>query len=470
MKKKFGAILMAGIMACTMTAGIAFTTGCGSKVMPDFVMPDGGFNTDKEVEISFYHTMGKNLKGVLDQYITDFNKLYPKIKIKTEAIGKYDDVFNQISTEITVGDQPNIAYCYPDHVAFYNQAKVVETLDAFLPGSEYSDMQVTRADGTKEYLCITEAEKNDFIDIYYNEGKTFGDDKMYVMPFSKSVEVLYYNKKFFEKEKLQVPTTWDEMEAVCAKIKELKPNSIPLGYDSEANWFITMCEQYESSYTSATGEHYLFDNETNRAFVAKFAEWYKKGYVTTQAISGAYTSNLFKEMNSYMSIGSSAGAANQAPAVVDGEAPFEVGIAPIPQINKDKPKVISQGPSVCIFKKQDPQEVLASWLFIKYLITNVGFQAQFSSVSGYVPVLKSVLQNETYAGLLASANGYADGIAYLSAQACMDLANNGSLFVSPAFNGSSKARTQVGALMQSAFIGTKSIDKAFKDAIEECRY
>ena len=84
--------------------------------------------------------------------------------------------------------------------------------------------------------------------------------------------------------------------------------------------------------------------------------------------------------------------------------------------------------------------------------------------------MNSVLQDETYADLLNGANGYADGIAYLSAKACLDMANAGNLFVSPAFNGSSKARTQVGILMQSAFLESKTIDEAFKKAIEECRY
>ena len=32
--------------------------------------------------------------------------------------------------------------------------------------------------------------------------------------------------------------------------------------------------------------------------------------------------------------------------------------------------MISQGPSVCIFNKDDPQEVLASWLFAQFLLTD----------------------------------------------------------------------------------------------------
>ena len=169
-------------------------------------------------------------------------------------MGGYDDVRDQISTEITVGNQPNIAYCYPDHVALYNLAKAVTTLDGLID----SEITVTRADGSTEILGLTQAQKDDFIAGYYKEGQQFGDGAMYTMPLSKSTEVLYYNKTFFDANGLTVPATWAELETVCAKIKEIDPDSIPLGYDSEANWFINMCEQYQSPYTSATGDHYLF--------------------------------------------------------------------------------------------------------------------------------------------------------------------------------------------------------------------
>jgi multiple sugar transport system substrate-binding protein len=125
-----------------------------------------------------------------------------------------------------------------------------------------------------------------------------------------------------------------------------------------------MCEQYGSPYTSATkvdGTNYLFNNETNWGFVDKFANWYAKGWVTTKELSGGYTSDSFKKAEgelgkSYMSIGSSAGAVHQAPAMANGKYPFEVGIAPIPQVDANNPKVISQGPSVCIFQQENQQE------------------------------------------------------------------------------------------------------------------
>lgn len=475
--KKFLAIIM--LPALTMT----MLFSCGPKPTPDpdtdkkvgnFEVPEGGYD-GSEVTITFYHTMGSNLTDVLENYIAEFNKLYPNIHIVHTKIGGYDDVRDQISTEITTGAQPNIAYCYPDHVALYNLAGSVITLDSLIN----STVEVTRADGTKETLGLTKDQIADFIEGYYNEGRQFGDGLMYTMPLSKSTEVLYYNATFFAEHNLTPPTTWEEMEELCKKIKEIDPKSIPLGYDSEANWFITMCEQYGSPYTSATGDHFLFDNETNREFVKKFREWYQKGYLTTQKIYGAYTSGLFtstNEVKSYMSIGSSAGATHQRPtANADGSYPFDVGIATIPQVSETNKKVISQGPSLCIFKKanQNPQEVVASWLFVKYLTTTVEFQAEFSMASGYVPVIKSVSENETYKEFIDGANG-GTNIAALSAKVCLE--QEEAYYTSPAFNGSSTARDQVGALLAKCLSADDGgdvdamIKKAFEDAIEECEY
>ncbi len=444
---------------------------CSTAFAAGFEVPAEGYD-GSEVTVRFYSQQGSTLQGVLNTYIAEFNQLYPNIHIEHTTLGDYDGVRDQIVADISVGAQPNVAYCYPDHVALYNLAKSVQTLDALID----STVTVTRADGTTEILGLTDEQKADFIEGYYEEGRQYGDGLMYTMPFSKSTEVLYYDKTFFDANGIAVPTTWDEMEQVCAKLKELDPQSIPLGYDSESNWFITMCEQYNSPYTSATGDHYLFNNETNRAFIKRFADWYSKGYVTTQKLYGAYTSGLFTAttgVRSYMSIGSSAGAKYQRPtANADGSYPFEVGIATVPQVSADNQKVISQGPSVCLFKKGNPQEVVASWLFVKYLITNVEFQAEFSMASGYVPVLKSVAENEVYADFLAKADG-GNYIAALSAKVCLEQAD--AYYTSPAFVGSSTARDQVGALLSKCLTmsgadADAQIEAAFEDAIDECEY
>ncbi len=417
------------------------------------------------VTIKFYHTMGSNLTPVLDAYIKEFNAIYPNITIEYTSVGNYDDVRDQISKEITVSNQPHLAYCYPDHVALYNLARAVQPLDAYIDHPE---------------MGLTAEQKADFIEGYYNEGAQFGDGKMYTLPMSKSTEVLYYNKTFFDANNIPVPTTWDEMEETFEKIVAVDPMSIPLGYDSEANWFITMCEQMKTPYTSATKPNFIFDDAANHAFVKRFASWYQNGYATTQSIYGSYTSGLFvstDEVKSYMSIGSSAGATHQRPNKnADGSYPFEVGITTIPQYDAENKKVISQGPSLCMFKKANKQEMAATWLFMKYLTTTVEFQAEFSMASGYVPVIKSVAQNEVYAEFINSADG-GDNIAALSAKVCLE--QQEAYYTSPAFPGSSEARDQAGNIITTAMVECQykdfssadvdaTIAKIFKDALTKC--
>ena len=473
--KRIVAILMLAAMLLALTAcgstgeaTPAATDASGNTILGNFVIPEGGYD-GSEVTIKFGHTMGAKLQDVLNYHIGEFNKLYPNIHIEHSSYGGWSDIAGLINTEIMGDNQPNIAYCYPDHVSMYNTAKSTVILDDLIA----SEIQVTRADGTTEVLGLTAEQIDDFIDGFYTEGAVYGDGLMYTMPLSKSTEVLYYNKTFFDENGLTVPTTWDEMEEVCKKILELDPTSIPLGYDSEDNMFITLCEQYGYDYTSATGEHYLFNNDNCKSFVKELREWYQAGYITTEALYGTYTSGLFTELDktvshSYMCIGSTGGASYQIP---EGNA-FEVGVAPIPQVNADAPKVISQGPSLCILKggQTSDQQVLASWLFVKYLTTNMAFQTEFSSTSGYMPVIESAQTNDIYAGWLGKANG-AEFLTAMVVKVGLEQAD--SYFTSPAFNGSSVARSQVGSLLAKCMSESTTdvdgmINDAFDNTYDEC--
>ena len=74
---------------------------------------------------------------------------------------------------------------------------------------------------------------------------------------------------------------------------------------------------------------------------------------------------------------------------------FETVVMPVPQFDTAHMQMISQGPSVCIFNKDNPQEVLASWLFAQYLLTN-DVQIAYSETEGYVPVTSKAQNSPEY--------------------------------------------------------------------------
>lgn len=432
MKKK----ILFGLLCAT--AGLSLAS-CGGR--------------DTSHTIVFWNTMGDNLQQVLNPAIEDFEKKYPGWTVESSQIGDYDDVRNQTISYIAAGKNPDLVYCYPDHVALYNKSKQVVDLNTYINDPE---------------LGYTEEQIADFVEGYYDEGSAYGDGAMYTLPFSKSTEVLYYNKTVFEEQNLDVPTTWEEMEDVIRILKLRFPESIPLGIDSEDNLFITTAAQKDAPYTSATGDsHYLFDNEQNRATVQMFKDWYDKRYMTTKYIYGTYTSGLFVSTSSersFMSIGSTGGASHQVP---DKNA-FEVGISPIPTFEGTDLKCISQGPSLCMLKQASEEKMEMTWRFMKEFLLTTEFQAEFSMASGYNPVLKSTFALPAYEAFLSNATGTEEGITALSAQACLTLSETNSFFVSDAFVGSSTARTEVGKIIQNVLKLGTSLDEAFATAITNC--
>ena len=416
-----------------------------------------------DVTIKFYSTMGQKLTNAFTESLKDFNKMFPKIKVEHTTIGSWDPLRDRINQELAGGNSPNVSYCYPDHVAIYKDLQSVLPLDSFIN----STIPVTDANGNTTIMGYTAEQQADFVKTYWDEGKVFdAAGTMYTLPMAKSTEALFYNKTFFdnfedEQGKLSVPTTWAEMESVCERIKAKYPNSIPLGYDSESNWFITRLEQKGAGYTSIDpNNHYLFSSLTSAEILAEANEWYQKGYVVTQGTNNdTYTSNLFTLASNdaadkcFMVIGSTGGASYQEPPKANNEYLFEVGITNIPQENVNNPKVISQGPSLCIFKDSDPQKVAASWLLVKFLTTNVRFQSNFSIQSGYAPVIGAAKADPTYQSWLTAANGY-NNLQALCVQTSIN--NEAAYFTSPAFNGSSKARSESEKFMKDIMVYTGS--------------
>ena len=505
--------LLALVLTLALAASLLVLFVACDEPLPDFVVPEEGYD-GSPVTIVFKHSMGAEYRTILENHIAEFNKIYPNITVKHESLGGYNDVRNQLKNELKTDNYPNMAFCYPDHVALYQQSKKVLALDSLIN----STVTFEREDEEMVTLGLTAQEQANFNEAFWEEGRQFADGKMYTLPFAKSTEVLYYNVNVFNQYKaegLEVPDHWfpndgksglessdhKSMEYACAFLKDKFGNACtPFGYDSESNWFITLMEQAGLPYTSATGNRYRFNTTGAQELMEKLRDWYQKGYFTTGTLYGGgnnstYTSALFNgsntQLQSYMCIGSSAGATNQRPNKVEGNYPFEVGITTIPQINPSEGFIaISQGPNICLFNRKNPQEVVATWLFAKYLLTNHAFQFEYTQKGGYVPPIKSLSDESLkatdpavrkYIQNMENANGY-ENVSYLSQQLCLGLNATGNkytrFFTSPAFAGSSTARDQVGELLvaiikeeNSKVPDVKAFIKAkFNNAINECEY
>ena len=139
---------------------------------------------------------------------------------------------------------------------------------------------------------------------------------------------------------------------------------IPFIYKSTDNMMIQMLKQQGAGYSTADGEVLIF-NDTTEDLLYNIADHVKTGSFSTFKIS-SYPANFLNAGQCIFAIDSTAGATwmgSHAPLLDISEdqlVEFETVVMKVPQFDPANPLMISQGPSVCIFNKSDPQDARTS--------------------------------------------------------------------------------------------------------------
>ena len=173
-----------------------------------------------------------------------------------------------------------------------------------------------------------------------------------------------------------------------------------------------------------------------------------------------YPANFLNAGQCLFAVDSTAGATwmgSDAPLIdiaPDKLVSFETAVRPIPQLDPAHPTMISQGPSLCIFNKADPQTVLASWLFTQFLLTN-DVQIAYAETEGYVPVTLKARESAEYQDYLSRAGE--DNAAHYDVKIAATkllIENTANTFTTPVFNGSASLRDAAGQMIEEV---TKSV-------------
>ena len=236
---------------------------------------------------------------------------------------------------------------------------------------------------------------------------------------------------------------------------------VPFLYKSTDNMMIQMLKQKGYEYSTEDGEILLF-NEDTKNILYMLADERRAGSFTTFDIENAYPGDLINQGKCIFGVDSTAGATwigTNAPNVeIDRDAitDFKLTVTPIPQFDPKNPAMISQGPSMCLFNSEDSGEVLASWLFMQYLLTNE-VQIAYSQTEGYAPVTSKARATNEYTDYLSRA-GEDNGLYYKTKiDATLILLDNvDNTFITPVFNGSASLRKSAGWLIEET---GKSIDR-----------
>jgi ABC-type glycerol-3-phosphate transport system substrate-binding protein len=448
---------------------------------------DSGIPTTftETVEIELWHAMGEDKANLIRGYAADFMELYPNVTVTIpEGTGNYDTLKSNMINAITAGDYPNLVQGYPDHVAEYLNGDAVLNLNPYI----YSEAWGLNGDDALDDIIASYLEEN----TQYDANGTF-----YSLPFNKSTEVMIYNKTVFDELDLDVPETWQDIIAMApqlqakgeelAKAKVLAANPgqteaqlateiaaaqaliVPAAYDSTGNAFITFARQFGGAYTALNfstfeGE-FLWHENANTFAAMTFLKNNNSVFTLPEFWDQDYASTPFVNQQTFVTIGSSAGVTYNVPS-----SGFEIGVAPVPY-NEDMPDekaVIQQGTNVSLMDIGTDQEKLASWLFLKYLISKE-VTTDWAISTGYLPVRTSAYTSTEYQTFLNNPSTTDNKAAAIANAANAAYQQSGHMFFDPAFIGSSRARTQVGSALERIMLGDGNIQEALNEAYNEAQ-
>ena len=451
--------------------------GChGSKGMDEFRMPEE-FDESRNYTITFWakNDTNKTQADIYEQAIADFERLYPNITVNLRLYTDYGTIYNDVITNISTNTTPNVCITYPDHIATYlTGTNVVVPLDELFADARYGF-------GGSEVRFDAVAQ-SEVVSRFLEEGAF--DGHYYAIPFMRSTEACYVNKTYVEALGYTLPDvlTWDFVWEVSEAAMAMGADGtylvngqnvlIPFIYKSTDNMMIQMLRQRGGDYSTNEGDILLF-NDMTKELLYTIAEHGKSRAFSTFKIS-SYPANFLNAGQCIFAVDSTAGATwmgTDAPLrdISDEKlVRFETVVMPVPQFDESTPQMISQGPSICLFNKDDSQEVLASWLFAQYLLTN-DVQIAYAETEGYIPVTIRAQNAAEYTDYLARGgedNNLHYDIKIKAAKLLIDNIDN--TFVTPVFNGSASLRNAAGQLIEETVKAVRrgqTLDEGFIETL-----
>lgn len=160
------------------------------------------FAADK-AEVQFWHAMGGELGTLVDKFAADYNAGSNSCRINATYKGNYTENMTAAIAAFRAGEQPHIVQVFEVGTATMMAA---EDKGAVYP--VYKLMQDAGVDFDQSaYLPAVIS--------YYTDT----DNNLLSLPFNSSTPVLWYNKTALDAASVDVPTTWDEVEAAARALK-----------------------------------------------------------------------------------------------------------------------------------------------------------------------------------------------------------------------------------------------------------
>jgi len=391
-----------------------------------------------KVKITFWHAMRAGHERALNAIIEKFEALHPDIEVEAVSMGNYGALSQKLLAAAQAGTLPTIAQSYSNWTAKLIHAGVVQELNFLVNDPE---------------IGFT---KEEWEDIW----KPFRDncmwqDKIYALPFNKSLYILFVNTDAMLLAGVDIPKTIPELiEASKALTEDIDGDGsidqYGFGFRTNVDTFQIFLTLNGGSILKKVGDKWVpnLDSTEARETLKLLHEMYHKDKIAY--VQGGYLSGPFGDGRVVMYIGSIAGKPYVDRA---SQGKHEWTWAPVPTWKTKK--VPFAGTDVIMFNTASEEQKRAAWLFMKFLISPE-MTAYWAKETGYVPVRKSALETKTWKEYVTK-----------NPDAEIPLSQNPNGVFDPQIGVWYEIRTVVGNMFANVIYDKMSIDEAIKWATDK---
>ena len=322
----------------------------------------------KKTTVVFWHGMVGVQQSTLQKLTQEFEKQNPKINVKLESQGSYNDLQAKINSTLqSPNNLPTITQAYPGWLWNAAQNKMLVNLTPYINNknvgwgsAKASDIRTELLDGAKI------------------KGTQYG------IPFNKSIETLTYNEDMFKKYGIKkVPTTMEELKNASETIyKKSNHKVVGAGFDSLSNYYVLGMKDNGVNFNDKID----FSGSTSKKVINYYADGIKKGYFRV-AGSEHYLSGPFANEKVAMFIGTSAGEGFVKQGVGNK---FTYNVAARPG-----KYTMQQGTDIYMFNHASADQKAAAFKYIKFLVSKSS-QLKWANATGYIPVNNAVINSKEY--------------------------------------------------------------------------
>lgn len=366
------AYVIAMVTMLLLTACGGSSTGNGSNTSTSST--PGVLDSNKKYTVNFWEAFASGAnKTSLEALTKQYMQKHSNVTVNLQAYDSYATLKTKITAAIAAGKPPAISQVYEEWATQYQQSNQIVSLQPFISGKN----------------GFSQSELSDFYPSMLKDGQLNG--KQYMLPFNKSVIVLYYNAHALKAAGINPPTTIDEMMTDLTKVTKPDGSQWGLSYTPDVDlWSILYKGLGGTDFVSADGKSVAFANGAD-ATAAKQALNELTPLVQSKALhvtTGFNWQNDFASQKSVFAISTVASYSFIKKAI--GGA-FQFSEAPIPAGPKGQFTTLF-GTNLAMYAGVDADTQSAAWDYMKFL-TSPDSNSTFVQQTGYMPVRQSAFNS-----------------------------------------------------------------------------